>query len=194
MPKSKKTNLLSHLSDIAKYLEEAGYVDKSKIVRDTMNTIDGSFADDEDYLIDPFTTISDEERNVGGPSPTYYNGSLGGGGNFSTDIGAVASIVGALVKVANSLDQKGAYKEATKMDKLIHDIIEGKIIEDRPKKKRKKKKKKKKQNEDAIARSNGRVGTGVTDNQNAGMFQGFSDAYFYSGYGNLEGAYGPTDR
>ena len=51
-----------------------------------------------------------------------------------------------------------------------------------------------KEGEDVMVQSNGRVGTGVTDNQNAGMFQGFSDSYFYSGYGNLEGAYGPADR
>ncbi len=54
-------------------------------------------------------------------------------------------------------------------------------------------KEKPKQDEEAVARSNGHVGTGVTDNQNAGMFSGFSDAYFYRGYGDLEGPYGSTD-
>jgi len=41
--------------------------------------------------------------------------------------------------------------------------------------------------DDFLARNNGQVGTGVTDNQSAGMFQGFSDSYFYTGYGDLEG-------
>ena len=40
--------------------------------------------------------------------------------------------------------------------------------------------------DDFLARNNGHVGTGVTDNQSSGMFQGFSDSYMYTGYGNLE--------
>jgi hypothetical protein len=47
----------------------------------------------------------------------------------------------------------------------------------------------KKQKEDAVVRSNGLDGTSVTDNQNCGMFQGFSDSYMYRGYGDLEGPY-----
>ena len=42
-------------------------------------------------------------------------------------------------------------------------------------------------NMDMLARSNGLVGTGVTDNQNAGQFQGFSDSYFYVGYEDHKG-------
>lgn len=49
-------------------------------------------------------------------------------------------------------------------------------------------------NVDMLAASNGLRGNTVTDDQNAGMFQGLSDAYFYTGYGNLEGAYGPERR
>jgi len=49
-------------------------------------------------------------------------------------------------------------------------------------------------NVDIAVRNNGLDGNSVTDNQNAGSFQGFSDAYFYRGYGNLEGIYGPQNR
>lgn len=46
-------------------------------------------------------------------------------------------------------------------------------------------------NVDTAVRSNGLRGNTVTDDQNAGMFQGFSDSYMYVGYGQLEGALGP---
>jgi hypothetical protein len=39
------------------------------------------------------------------------------------------------------------------------------------------------------------AGSSATDNQNCGTFQGFSDAYFYSNYGNQEGIYEhPKDK
>jgi len=49
-------------------------------------------------------------------------------------------------------------------------------------------------NVDMVARNNGLQGNSPIDNQNSGSFQGFSDAYFYRGYGNLEGIYGPQNR
>lgn len=68
----KQTRMLSDLSDIAKFLEEAGMVDKADKVYMVMELIDGSLA--EDNIVDPYVG-SDAEKNVenqgfiGGPSP-----------------------------------------------------------------------------------------------------------------------------
>lgn len=71
--KSKKTQMVKDLSDIAKYLEEAGFVDKADKVYAVMSAIDGA-----DFIVDHFT-LPDDQRNVenqgyiGGESP------IGGG-------------------------------------------------------------------------------------------------------------------
>jgi hypothetical protein len=100
------------------------------------------------------------------------------------------NMVRRLTKIADDLDQSGLYDEANAIDNMIFDAI--KKLEDSKTKRDIKNEVSKidKQNEDALARSNGLAGISVTDNQNAGSFQGFSDAYFYSSYGNLEGPYG----
>jgi hypothetical protein len=89
-----------------------------------------------------------------------------------------------LIKIANELDQKGMYEEADEIDAILRELLlddEDEYDEEEDDD----------DNIDAIVRSNGLDGNSVTDNQNSGMFQGFSDSYFYRGYGNLEGAYGP---
>lgn len=99
-------------------------------------------------------------------------------------------IISVLTKLANALDQKGETDLADEIDA----VIKGLIISRDPKKTKKKKKPKDKAGIDEMVGANGYVGTGVTDNQSSGMGQGLSDAYFYSSYDNLEGAYGPQDR
>jgi hypothetical protein len=105
-----------------------------------------------------------------------------------------------LVKLADSLDKKQFHDEADELDEILKEMLSDdmpEIIEDLEEKQENKKKNKTKPEEKdkagvgVLVDSNGHVGTGVTDNQNSGMFSGFSDSYFYSGYGNLEGAYGP---
>lgn len=49
-------------------------------------------------------------------------------------------------------------------------------------------------NVDIAVHSNGLRGNTSIDDQNSAMQQGLSDAYFYTGYQNLEGRFGPQDR
>lgn len=192
-----ETKALSKLSDIAKYLESAGMVEKAKCIYDAMCAIDNSL---EDNVLD--TDIrTDEQYNVGG-AVGYSGEGVAGGSPSLLSIDEAEKVA----SLANKLDQKGLYAEAAELDELLkwlgmtqkeyekameeapEDEITDEELEEMAKYYEED------ENLDALVRSNGRVGTGVTDNQNAGMFQGFSDAYFYSGYGNLEGAYGPQDR
>lgn len=72
------TQMLKDLSDIAIYLEDAGFVDEANKVYETMNAIDGSL---EQNIVDPYP-IPDAQMNTanqgyeGGESPI-------GGGNYS---------------------------------------------------------------------------------------------------------------
>jgi len=185
----KETKALSKLSDIAGFLEEAGFIDASDKVYMAMNAVDGSLC--EDNVIDVTKLRPDDQVNVGGPQQEE-----GGSAGSMQENRGTFSIQEAekLANLANTLDKQGLYEEADAIDDILKVIKKLEKKEKNKKKHKVKDKDKKKQKEEAPARSNGRVGTGVTDNQNAGMFQGFSDAYFYSGYGNLEGAYGPSDR
>jgi hypothetical protein len=142
----KQTKMLGELSNIATYLEEAGFIDKADKVYAVMSAIDGSLAEDEDYLLDPFL-IPDDQRNI-------ENQGFGGG---ESPIGGGYAGLG--------VDEAMRSEDGIEQD-----------------------------NVDIAARNNGLMGNSTTDNQNAGGFQGFSDAYFYRGYGNLEGIYGPQDR
>ena len=185
----KETKTLSKISDIAQYLEKAGLIERAKDLYNVMALIDQSL-DMEDNIVD-HNIISDEQRNVENQGYIGGDGTAGGYSMFNIPEGAKATLLYTLVRLANKLDSKGNTDLANEID----NIIKGLIISDKPKpKKRKRKKVKEQAGVDPLAGANGRVGTGVTDNQNAGMFQGLSDAYFYSGYGNLEGAYGPSDR
>ncbi len=192
------TKILSKLSDIATFLEKAGYIKAADKIYFAMDAVDGSF----DYADDSIVSNTPDVQNALPGSMDYMmTGEVAGGmqGAFSIpEAEKVASL-------ANKLDGMGLHDEADELDDVLkemlsddadmHEII-GDLEEkhDNKKKKRVKPGEKDKAGIGVLVDSNGHVGTGVTDNQNAGMFQGFSDAYFYSGYGNLEGAYGPTDR
>lgn len=73
----KKYKMLRDLSDIAGYLEEAGFVDKADKVYAVMGAIDGV---SEDHLNDPYVG-SDAERNV--ENQGYMGGESPIGGGYS---------------------------------------------------------------------------------------------------------------
>ena len=131
---SKQNKMLSDLSNIANYLEEAGYVGKAKELYDVMCLVDGSLAQSADDL----HFLPNVQMN------TENQGYIGGEG------------------IA------GGYSGLS--------VPEAMRAEDQ-------------NNVDMMAGSNGLRGNTVTDDNNAGMFQGFSDAYFYTGYGELESPY-----
>jgi len=202
--KIKKT--LSDLSNIAKFLEEAGFIDAAEKVHCAMDAVDGSFTcDKEDNLNESAVTMTPDVQNaLPGSMPVHMTGEVftGSPHSFNAGIGMpIAALRIEMVKLANDLDQKGMYDEADELDGILKELLDSEddemleIIEELEEDRDDKKKKKVKPDEDdkegvgVLVDSNGHVGTGVTDNQNAGMFQGFSDAYFYSGYGNLEGPY-----
>jgi hypothetical protein len=74
----KRDKMIKDLSDIKNYLRAAGYITHADKIQEVMDAIDGNFANDEDYLLDPFL-IPDNQRNIenqgfgGGESP------IGGG-------------------------------------------------------------------------------------------------------------------
>ncbi len=177
----KETKALSKLSDIAEFLTQAGFIDASDKVYMAISAIDGSLDADDDYVVDPFI-ITDEERNIGGGLGAIP-GSAGGGspGLFSVDEAQK------LATLANILDKRGYYDEANAIDDILEIINK---LERKEKKKKEQmvgsKKKKKKQKEEVVARNTGKAGTGVIDNQSAGLFQGFSDSYFYHSPGSIE--------
>lgn len=190
----KETKLVSKLSNIATYLEKAGYISAADKVYCAMDAVDGSFDSADDSIV---SSTPDVQNALPGSMDYMMTGEVAGGmqGAFSIP---EAEKVAAL---ANKLDEKGLYDEADELDEILMEMLSDdmpEIIENLEEKQEDKKKKRvKPEDEDkdkagvgVLVDSNGHVGTGVTDNQNSGMFSGFSDSYFYSGYGNLEGAYG----
>lgn len=118
--------------------------------------------------------IPDDQRNIGNQG---YIGGDGTGGSyslFSVPEARVAGLVERLVKIADKLDKKQEFDLADILDVIVKALVDGDEDDARDA-------------IDMLAGANGRLGTGVVDNQNAGMFQGFSDAYMYTGYGDLEG-------
>jgi len=194
-----ETHTLSKLSDLAKYLEEAGFIDKAKVLYDTMAAIDSSLEDlTSDY-------IPEEQSNV--ENQGYIGGDGTGGGYSMFNVPESARLAARLLQIASDLDEKGRFEEATELDNAVKEYTEEELeaLENMPPEPELTDEELEEMAEyynsdealdglDDLVRSNGRVGTGVTDNQNAGMFQGFSDAYFYSGYGNLESPYGDSTR
>ncbi len=190
----KETKALSKLSDIAGFLEEAGFIDASQMVYDAMCTIDSGF---EDALNDSIISkVPDKQMNYPGSGDYMMTGEPAGGMQGAFSIPEAEKVA----ELADKLDRLGLYKEADELDKVLKTMIDDEMLETikelehvqkrkRKQKVKRKHKSKKRNSTDVMVGANGHVGTGVTDNQNAGMFQGFSDAYFYSGYGNLEGPY-----
>lgn len=186
-----QTKTLGRLSNIATYLEEAGFIDSADKVYMAMDCIDSDLK--EDYVLDPFCNKTDEQMNIGGGTGFVSMSPGQGAPSWGMD---AAEVIAKMVNLANHFDKIGMYNEADLVDDEMLHVIEE--IEKVHKKKEtedtNEDEEEDKQGDEAIARSNGHEGTTVTDNQNSGMFQGFSDSYMYRGYGDLEGAYGPTDR
>lgn len=147
----KETQMLSDLSDIAEYLEKAGFINEADEIYVVMNSIDGF--DIENDLVDG-SNIPDAQMNI----PVSYIGGDGVGGGYSTFS----------VQEAQKLD-----------DHTIQDL--DKLNKTKPLSK------KHKQEEEFVARTNGLSGNSPIDNANSGMWQGFSDSYFYRGSGSVEG-------
>lgn len=191
--------LKKKLLDIAKYLEEAGMCG-AKELRKAMDAIDGSFADDADYSVDQM--IPDNQLALPGSMPVALHGGEGGRpstlnpGESVVVVGIIMQdVIMRLIKTANKLDESEHHDEADEIDELLKELLDGEdleIIKDleeiecNKKKQRVKPEDKDKEGDDVVARSNGLVPTSVS--QTSG-FNGLSDAYFYSGYGNLEAPY-----
>jgi hypothetical protein len=186
-----QTKTLGRLSNIATFLEEAGFIDASDKVYDAMDCIDPGFK--TDYMLDFNCNRVDNQVNTDGGYGTV-DGRIGGG--FGGWGGDVAEVAGSLVNISNHLDKIGAYEEADEIDDLLRIIEEVESIQKKKesedtKQSEKEEDKEEKQGDEVAARSNGRGVNTEVDSPGCG---GLSDAYFYRSYPNFEGAYGPSDR
>lgn len=192
--KSKKIKKIKDLmSEMSKYLKDAGFIEASQKLDDAMNAMDG-FGEDMAYDMVPSTP--DVQNALPGSMPVEMTGEVAGGMQGAFSIPEAERIA----SLANRLDKLGYYDEANELDDMLKEMPFGnmtEIIDDLEKSEDKKKSKKVKDDEedkegvDAVVNSNGHVLTDVS--QHSG-FNGLSDAYMYSGYGNLEPPYGPIDR
>jgi hypothetical protein len=184
-----QTKTLSRLSNIATYLEEAGYIDSASKIYAAMDAVDGDLT--EDCVVDMFVN-TDEQMNIGG-GEGFVSGSPGQG---APSFGMDQATASKLVDIANILDKIGMHDYASKIDAILLKVSldkdkMDKIIDKLEKNQEKKETEQtegeepKKQNEDVVARSTGHNGTAVTDNPSA-MGQGLSDTYFYHGNGSVE--------
>lgn len=118
----KKQKALDNLSNIAKYMEEAGMVERAKQIKEIMYLLDGDL---EDNIVDS-KVVPDEQFNVGNQG---YIGGDGTAGSYSLfNIPEAHSVMAKhillLIKVANTLDKKGAYEEADEIDEIIRKMVE----------------------------------------------------------------------
>jgi hypothetical protein len=180
----KVTHIVGKMSDIAGFLEEAGFIDSADRIYKAMDALDGSLSNDEDNVVDMFVN-TDEQMNVGGGQGFSDMSPGHGGPSMSMDM---PQVVAKLIIIANKLDKLYLYDEADDIDSIISKLEEIQQNKDTEQTKNKNDEYKK-QDEDVAARSNGHDGISAIDNQNCGMFSGLSDAYFYRGYGDLEGPY-----
>lgn len=194
-------NMHEQLSDIAKYLEKAGLVEDSKQLKDIAYILDAASDDDTFYVDDGDQAadfIPDEQANT--ENQGYIGGDGTGGGYSMFNVPESARVMARMVQVANMLDKRGLHEEADEMDEIMKEYTEEeKALENMSElpditneELEEMARYYSEEDEaldgiDALVGANGHVGTGVTDNQNSGSFQGLSDAYFYRGYGDLEG-------
>lgn len=119
MADDSETKTLGRLSNIAAFLEEAGFIDSADKVYMAMDHIDKDLK--EDYIIDPFANSTNEQMNTGGGTGFSDMRPGQGGSSWSADAGMV---IGKLVGIANHLDKIGMYDEAGEIDELISNAIE----------------------------------------------------------------------
>lgn len=164
----KKDKSLTNLSEIAQYLEEAGFIEDADHIYNCMYLLDNSLSD-EDYLYDHHI---DSQLNIENEGTIPEQG-VGGSGMFSMMEAQRLAFLKLLVKTADDFDKKDLKNEADELDKILKDFVEE--YEDA--------------NVDMMVGANGLQGSSVLDNQGAGQFSGLSDSYFYRSYENDEGVY-----
>jgi hypothetical protein len=154
-----KNKIISKLSDIIKYLKDAGFADAASKVSECVDM------------------LNDGDKCGDGPVSHTYGPA--GPGLFSID---QATVVASLIHLANRLDENGLYKEADQLDTILAEDIElmKKVVKKLDKARGKQKRKRKKKKVDSVAAINGKS----PDAGGQRMFQGLVDV-FYTGYGNL---------
>ena len=157
-----QTKALLDLSDIAQYLESAGFVDKAQEVYDTMAALDEDLALDclPDQQLNPDNTGHMDEPGVGGS------------GMFGVPEAQRLAFIRSLAQTANDLDAHGLTEDADELDAILRDFVAKYEGQD---------------NADQAAQVVGLTG-GQTDSQ-SGQFSGLSDSYFFRSYENDEGRY-----
>jgi len=186
-------------NELAKFLIDNEYMSKN----DIGNLLGDKNLSPEDFggvaklvsVYDEYQGLKDSEQK---PEQQDVEPDLGFDGIdlFGKPDKVLSGIIVRLTKVADELDRLENNEEADEIDKMIKKLLSGEeleIIEDLEKTEDNKKKQRVKPGEDedkegtdVFVQSNGHVGTSV--GQTSG-FNGFSDAYFYSSYGNLEAPY-----
>ncbi len=213
--------MISDLSNIAKYLEQAGFVEQAKEIKNVMAALDGQF------VVDPYS-IPNVQRNIENQGYVGGDGVAGGYSLLHTPmVGQPADDQRQpweddLLDIFRSCDgkekdvyeDKGDIYSLFQFDEKLEADMAFKALNRHPAHNihfqsttpyrikdmpfwyigLREYGSDSQNNVDMLAAANGLRGNTVTDDQNAGMFQGLSDSYFYTGYGNLEGAYGPERR
>lgn len=183
------THTVSKLSDLAKYLEEAGMVEKADVLYSSMAALDSSLED----------LTSDYQMNVENQGYIGGQGIGGGYSMFSTQAPVVAHIdmIKNLISVANTLDKLGEQDLADDLDDSIEECIK-EISEESPHEHEEELDEgdieeimqmleemlEEDENIDALVRSNGLGESTVLETPGSA---GLSDAYMYTGYSNLQG-------
>ena len=157
-----QTKALVDLSDIAQYLEAAGFVDKAQEVYDTMAALD------EDLALD---CLPDQQLNPDNINHMDEPG-VGGSGMFGVPEAQRLAFIHSIAQVATDLDELGLTEDADELDAILRDFITKHEGQD---------------NADQAAQVVGLSG-GQTDSQ-SGQFSGLSDSYFYRSYESDEGRY-----
>lgn len=187
---SKKKKMLKELSNIADYLEEAGFIDQADKVYGAMGAIDGM---EEQYMIDVYYS----EPGANSVIPQYSGGEspIGGGSysGLSMDVGQPADDGSEIKRLKKKIDQiNELLLNSTLSDSIINDEhLLKEFISSRNNMERRLKELlgDEQENVDMLAGANGLMGNSLQDNQNAGQFNVMSDSYFYQSYDNLEGTY-----
>jgi len=105
LAQDKETEALESVSKAARYLEEAGMVEKAQLLYNIMDAIDGNLeANAADFIPD----AQKNTENMG------YLGGDGIGGGYS-----MLNVMAKLIRIANKLDKNGHINEANKLDTII---------------------------------------------------------------------------
>lgn len=118
---SKCDKVVKLMSDMAGYLEEAGFIDASQNVYDAMCAVDGSLSDDEDYAYDMVASVPDVQNALPGSMDYTMTGEVAGGmqGTFNVPEATRGGVMlDQIIKLANHLDKLGLYEEADELDKI----------------------------------------------------------------------------